>query len=366
MGGRKYSLESMGINLDKNFWAGKKVFLTGHTGFKGGWLALLLNHLDAKVFGYSLEPPTNPSFFDTTSLNNNLNYSFIGDILDKESLKQNIENFNPQVVIHLAAQSLVRESYINPEETFNTNIMGTLNVLECSRNLPELETILVITSDKCYENNSSGKPFKETHKLGGFDPYSSSKACAEILVNSYYKSFFMQKEIPVMTARAGNVIGGGDWAKDRLIPDVYRSILSNKSILLRYPKAVRPWQHVLEPVTGYLLLIEKRLKTINKNFPNAWNFGPDPESEKTVLWIVDELKKYHPNINYQIEDREDPHESNYLRLDSSQANKRISWIPKWNIERAIQETAIWFDYWMNGEEMATITKNQIIKYLNDS
>jgi CDP-glucose 4,6-dehydratase len=355
-------MENLEINSD--FWRDRSVFLTGHTGFKGGWLALLLSYLGAKVNGYALEPIQIPNLFNQINLKDIVRSSVFGDIKKYEILFESMKNSKPSVVIHMAAQSLVRKSYKLPIDTYVTNVIGTANVLEASRGISSVEAILNITSDKCYENFETQKPYAENDKLGGLDPYSSSKACAELVSSAYQNSFFNDTKISIATARAGNVIGGGDWAEDRLVPDFFRAHVSNEILHIRSPNAVRPWQHVLEPLTGYLMLIEK-LVTNGKDFSGAWNFGPNKSEEKTVLWMVNELEKLFPNTKWKFEnDDQKMHESNLLKLDASKANIKLGWNPRWSLNTALNMTAEWYRKSKENNLMQNFCIEQIKSYLS--
>ncbi len=360
----------MGVALPCiEFWKDRDVFVTGHTGFKGSWLIMLLKHLGANVFGYALEPDTDPNLFSMCALDNHVQ-STIGDIRDFEKLKNALISSNASIVIHLAAQPLVRKSYIQPQYTFETNLMGTVNILEAVKSAESVKSVVVVTTDKCYENTNSQQPYCETDRLGGYDPYSASKACAELITTTYRNSFFDIKSydkhgVAIATARAGNVIGGGDWAEDRLIPDIVRSISKNQNILIRYPDAIRPWQHVLAPLSGYLLLAEK-LFSDGMVYSGAWNFGPEEEDEKPVLWLVENLlEKINASISKVIIDREvNPHETGYLKLNSTKANENLNWNSKWNLEQALESIAEFVNYDGKDEEMFKMVKNQIVKYLS--
>ena len=283
------------MEINYNFWSGRSVFLTGHTGFKGGWLALWLTEMGAKVYGYSLDATTSPNFFKIVNLKDKIENSTIGDIRNLSDLIKSIKAAKPSIIFHMAAQAIVRKSYDDPIETYTTNVIGTVNILEAARKVDTVEAIINITTDKCYENKEWNRPYQETDRLGGFDPYSSSKACSELVTDAYRNSF-LKTEIKVATARAGNVIGGGDWAQDRLLPDFFRSITNNEVLHIRSPDAVRPWQHVLDPLSGYLILAEKLIKNGN-NFAGSWNFGPDESGSKTVMWILDRISKNSQMLN---------------------------------------------------------------------
>lgn len=353
----------MGI-VDKKFWTGKKVFITGHTGFKGSWLSMWLNSLGSTTKGYALNPIDSPSLFNTLNLKNDM-ISEIGDIRDFENLKKSILDFNPDILIHLAAQPLVRLSYNNPTETYETNVMGTLNVLEACRSSKNLRVILSITTDKCYENFEWDRGYKEEDKMGGSDPYSSSKGCCELLISSYRRSFFNSDNSPYLaSARAGNVIGGGDWSKDRLIPDILNSLQTNKDVFIRYPEAVRPWQHVIEPLSGYLVLCQALYKD-GKKYDQGWNFGPKYEDCKSVKWIITKIQEYYKDLKWSTPKKNYLHEAGFLKLDISKAQKLLNWKPKWNIETALNKIYEWHDNYVNHNDMRKITFEQIKNYSNN-
>jgi len=352
-------MENMVIN--SFFWKNRSVFLTGHTGFKGGWLALWLTNMGAKVNGYALDAKIMPNFFTETNLRERLTSSTIGDIKNFSTLKDAMSFAKPSIVINMAAQPLVRKSYEKPVETFKTNIFGTINLLEAARKIDTVEAIVNITTDKCYQNKEQLKPYIENDKLGGHDPYSSSKACAELVTAAYRDSFLRESGIKIATARAGNVIGGGDWATDRLIPDFLRTIDSGKKLFIRYPNAVRPWQHVLEPLSGYLMLAEK-LITSGDNFSEAWNFGPEENDSKPVSWILDFFSQKIPDVQWEIDRSVKPHEANLLLLDSSKAKSRLGWVPKWSLKRGLNKTIEWHQAWKEKELMSEVSVSQIKSY----
>lgn len=349
----------MEINL--GFWRDRSVFLTGHTGFKGGWMSMWLSKMGAKVHGYSLNASTTPNFFSATKLEERLSSSTIDDIQNYSSLKSAMSYAKPSVVIHMAAQPLVRQSYITPIETLKTNIIGTANLLEAAKKIACIEAIVNITTDKVYENNEQLKPYIESDKLGGYDPYSASKACAELITAAYRNSFLKESGIKIATVRAGNVIGGGDWATDRLIPDFLRAIDSGKKLIIRNPDAVRPWQHVLEPLSGYLLLVEK-LVTHGDSFAEAWNFGPQENDLKAVSWIIDNLSKKVPDIKWEVDKSTQPHEAKLLLLDSSKAKLKLGWLQKLPLEVAIDKTIKWHQAWKDNQLMAEFSISQINSY----
>jgi CDP-glucose 4,6-dehydratase len=347
--------------MRSDFWQERSVFLTGHTGFKGGWMALWLSHLGAKVYGYALSPPTTPNFFTETQLQACLAQSSLSDIRNLAALTQAMRQAQPSVIIHMAAQPLVRESYHAPVETYATNVMGTVNVLEAARQTKTVEAIVNITTDKCYHNQEWIWPYREADRLGGYDPYSSSKACAELVTTAYRNSFLAEAGIQLASVRAGNVIGGGDWAKDRLIPDFLRALDAGETLRVRSPNAIRPWQHVLEPVSGYLMLAEK-LVTDGAAYAEAWNFGPEEADAKPVSWIVDRLCHKIPGSRWELEGTPQPHEAGLLKLDSSKARSRLHWSPRWSLETALDQTIQWHQAWSQGQSMADVSIQQIEFY----
>ena len=361
------SLEVM--ELDNNFWKNKKVFLTGHTGFKGSWLSIWLNMLGAKVYGYSLTPPTNPSLYEIADVNKFVINTF-GDIRNLDNLKKSIIDADPDIVIHMAAQSLVRVSYESPVDTYSTNVMGVVNILEAVRSAENVRSVVVVTTDKCYENREWDWGYRENEAMGGYDPYSNSKGCAELVTASYRSSFFNPDEynnrhqVGIASARAGNVIGGGDWARDRLIPDLLHSVIENKTLLIRSPNAIRPWQHVMEPLSGYLLLAQK-LYSEGDKYSEAWNFGPNEIDAKPVNWIVNYLAEHwEGNFSWQNDKKPHPHEANYLKLDISKAKNRLGWTPRTNLEIALQLILDWFQAYQNKENMHQIIQKQIQFFTN--
>jgi CDP-glucose 4,6-dehydratase len=349
-------------------WQGRRVFLTGHTGFKGCWLALWLAKLGVQVRGYALDPATEPNMFDVAAVGNALD-EVRGDILDRTSLEASMTEFAPEVVFHLAAQSLVRRSYSDPLATFASNVMGTAHVLEAVRKTPTVRAVVSVTTDKCYENKEWVWPYREIDPLGGHDPYSSSKACAEMVCASYRSSFFPadrldQHHVALATARAGNVIGGGDWSPDRLVPDLIRGFLKNEPVLIRRPKAIRPWQHVLEPLHGYIHLAEKLLEQ-KAQFASAFNFGPGDDNAWPVERIATKVAKRWGKGAAWTQDR-DPgiHEAAQLRLDSSKARSELNWQSHLGIETALEWTVDWYRAWQDGQAMQDFTLAQIHRYEN--
>jgi CDP-glucose 4,6-dehydratase len=349
-----------------NRWSGRRVFLTGHTGFKGGWLALWLARKGAQVLGYALDPQSSPNLFNQASVGNAVQ-DVRGDILDRARLEAAIQSFAPETVFHLAAQPLVRRSYADPLGTYMTNVMGTAHVLEAARKTPSVRAIVCVTTDKCYENREWAWPYRETDALGGHDPYSSSKACAEIVSAAYRSSFFSVEaaagqRIALATARAGNVIGGGDWSEDRLIPDLIRGFHAGEAVRIRRPQAIRPWQHVLEPLHGYLLLAE-RLLDGDSAAPSAFNFGPRDEDAWTVEQIADFLAaKWSRGATWVREAESGVHEAAMLRLDASRARAELGWRPQLTIETALTWTVEWYRAWQKGADLLEETNNQIVAY----
>lgn len=356
--------------IDFQFWHNKRVFLTGHTGFKGSWLCLWLHHLGVNLTGYALEPPTKPSLFELANIDKLMN-STIGDIRDIEDLSKTMVAADPEIVIHMAAQPLVRESYNNPSETYAINVMGTVNLFEAVRCCKNVKAVINVTTDKCYENKEWIWGYRENEALGGYDPYSNSKACSELVTASYRDSFFNPKDyathgVGIASVRAGNVIGGGDWADDRLVPDIVRTILKGDKVSLRNPHAIRPWQYVLEPLSGYLMLAQ-RLYENGVEFSEAWNFGPNESDAKTVEWIVKRFSnQWGTSFEFNQDTGHNPHEANYLKLDSAKARNRLQWYPKWNIEQAIDRIVEWYKiYTRDGGDTRTICLQQIEDYLNN-
>ncbi|OPL13117.1 MAG: CDP-glucose 4,6-dehydratase [delta proteobacterium MLS_D] len=345
-----------------NYFHDKRVFVTGHTGFKGSWLSLWLHRLGAQVTGYSLTPPTEPSLYRLTGLHE-LVRSITGDVRNLELLEATLRDTAPEIVIHLAAQAIVLDSYADPVSTYSTNVMGTVNLLEAVRRMTGIKAVIVVTTDKCYENREWVWGYREDEPLGGHDPYSSSKASAELVSAAYRRSFFTDNpEGPSLaTVRAGNVIGGGDWAKDRLIPDCVRALTSGENILVRNPSAVRPWQHVLDPLSGYLNLA-KRLSTDGSAFAEAWNFGPDTDEARPVSWIVDRIAENISDFEWKQDTNFHPHETLYLKLDSSKARARLGWKPRWNLDTALDKTLEWYEAWRRGQDMRDVSLKQIAEY----
>lgn len=359
MGFRKRSVEG----LEVMFWSGRRVFLTGHTGFKGGWLSLLLQHAGATVYGYSLAPPTTPSLFEVARVREGME-SQEADIRDFATLSAAVKKFRPEVVIHMAAQPLVRRSYADPLETYTTNVIGTANVLEAVRHCDSVRSVVVITTDKVYENQEWCWPYRENDRLGGYDPYSNSKACAELVTSSFRNSFFHPKDhskhgVAIASTRAGNVIGGGDWAEDRLLPDIITAFLQDRTLKIRNPKSIRPWQFVLEPLRGYME-IAQRLIEVGPDFGGAWNFGPQAEDAKSVDWIVNEIAAgWGPDAKWELDVAAHPHEAQVLKLDWSRASQSLDWKPTFTLKQALKATVDWYKAWHRGEDMRVLTLSQI-------
>ena len=349
--------------VDRAFWKGKRVFVTGHTGFKGSWLSLWLEDMGAVVKGYSLEPYTEPSLFNVAKVSSGIE-SEIGNIRDYDKLKTSISSFSPDIILHLAAQPLVRDSYEDPLGTYETNVMGTANLLQASRELPNLKSIVIVTTDKCYENREWEWGYRENEAMGGYDPYSSSKGCAELVTTAFRRSFFQSTDVAIASARAGNVIGGGDWSKDRLIPDVLRSYNQGDQVIIRNPKATRPWQHVIEPLSGYLILAEE-LYNKGQAFAEPFNFGPRDEDCQSVESILNII-----NVNWadcpgwKLDDEANPHEARFLKLDISKAKEKLNWTPKWNLEATIKRIVDWNTAFNRQENMREHCINEIKSYSN--
>jgi CDP-glucose 4,6-dehydratase len=352
--------------LNPEFWKGRRVFVTGHTGFKGSWLCLWLNHLGAQVTGYALPPPSDPSLFEMARIADSVD-SHTGDVRDLAALEAALTAAQPEVVIHMAAQSLVRYSYDHPVETFATNVLGTVHLLDAVRRTPSVRAVVVVTSDKCYYNEEWVWGYREDSRLGGHDPYSGSKGCAELVVTAYQNSFFSADRHPgaavVGSARAGNVIGGGDWALDRLVPDILRSLLKGEPTLIRNPQATRPWQHVLEPLHGYLMLAE-RLHADGHQFSSGWNFGPPEESERTVGWIIERLYDlWRVDFEWQRDRNPGPPESTFLKLDASKARAHLGWRPKLDLDTTLQWIVDWTRRYQAGDDMRKVSLADIERFM---
>jgi len=351
--------------VNPQFWEGKRVFLTGHTGFKGSWLSLWLQSLGAQLYGFALKPPTSPALFDEANVAVSME-SMIGDIRDYSSVLSAMQACKPEIIIHMAAQPLVRYSYQAPVETYATNVMGSVHVLEAARQVGSAKAIINVTTDKCYENREWVWGYREDEPMGGHDPYSNSKGCSELVTSAYRRSFFRRSGIALASARAGNVIGGGDWAKDRLIPDCFSAWLKGQKVKIRYPKAIRPWQHVLESLSGYLLLAEK-LYTNGEQFAEAWNFGPNENDTASVEEAIKELASFWAGKAFwEIDGDDHPHEAGYLKLDSSKARTRLGWKPNWDLRTALMKTAQWYQaYQSQPEKIREKTLEQITDYMKD-
>jgi len=349
--------------IESGFWQGKRVYLTGHTGFKGSWLSLWLSSMGAIVKGYALNPPTSPSLFDVAHIADKID-SEIGDIRDLNQLRTSMVEFNPDIVIHMAAQPLVRLSYKEPLETYETNIMGTAKVLESARSCANLKSIVSVTTDKCYENKEWVWGYREDEPMGGHDPYSSSKGCAELVSSAYRRSFMQEQGVGLATARAGNVIGGGDWADDRLIPDILKAFEQNKPVVIRNPSSTRPWQHVLEPLSGYLVLAQALYESPT-SYAEGWNFGPHDEDVKPVDWILNHMVASWPGASWQLDQDAHPHEAGYLKLDVSKAKARLNWQPTWHLELTLEKIVKWRLSWLNKEDMQALCVQEINEYMRD-
>ncbi len=355
-----------GVEVNPAFWKDKRVLLTGHTGFKGSWLSLWLQAMGARIVGYALAPPTNPSLFEVAGVGKGMT-SITGDIRDLEHLRKVFAENRPEIVIHMAAQPLVRYSYVEPVETYSTNVMGTVNLLEAVRSMGSVKAVVNVTSDKCYENREWVWGYRENEAMGGYDPYSNSKGCAELVTSAYRNSYFHPEKykthgVAIASARAGNVIGGGDWAGDRLIPDIMRAITDGRPVDIRSPHATRPWQHVLEPLSGYLVLAQK-LYEEGATYAEGWNFGPNDEDAKPVQWIVERLiQAWGEGASWGLSDGEHPHEAHYLKLDCSKAKMRLDWHPRWHLEDALGAIIEWHRAHRDGKDMRELTLRQISKY----
>jgi CDP-glucose 4,6-dehydratase len=355
-----------GMEMNPEFWRGKRVLITGHTGFKGGWLSLWLQAMDAILVGYALNPPTNPSLFEVAEIGKGMN-SVIGDIRDLKKMLGVFAEHKPEIVIHMAAQPLVRYSYIEPVETYSTNVMGTVHLLEAVRSTSCVKAVVIITTDKCYENREWVWGYRENEAMGGFDPYSNSKGCAELVSSAYRSSFFNPNNyahhgVAVATVRAGNVIGGGDWAKDRLIPDVLASLEQGSKVNIRNPHAIRPWQHVMEPLRGYLMLAEN-LFVQGPSFGESWNFGPNEEDAKSVRWIVEQMAAlWGVDAKWQVDTGAHPHEANYLKLDISKARSLLDWHPALRLKESLALIIDWSKQRQAGANMRQLTLAQVLAY----
>ncbi|WP_026839823.1 CDP-glucose 4,6-dehydratase [Geobacter bremensis] len=353
--------------MNYKFFAGKRIFVTGHTGFKGSWLCMWLHLASAEVTGYALDPPTDPSLYNLCKVGELVN-SVVGDVRDSQKLAAAISAASPDIVIHMAAQPLVRDSYNIPVETYATNVMGTVNLLEAVRNCSTVKAVVNVTTDKCYENREWAWGYRENEPMGGYDPYSSSKGCAELVTAAYRNSFFNPKQyekhgVAIATARAGNVIGGGDWAAERLIPDCVCALLKGNDIVIRNPHAIRPWQHVLEPLSGYLLLAQN-LYQHGSHYASGWNFGPGEDDARPVEWIVQKMCAAWGNgAAYKLDGGVHPHEAHYLKLDCSKARGELGWQPKWNLQTAIDRIIDWTLAYRDKRPMREVCLAQIQDYI---
>jgi CDP-glucose 4,6-dehydratase len=355
-----------GLVVNSAFWRGKRVFVTGHTGFKGSWLSLWLTQLGANVTGYALAPITQPSLFEVAGVAKGMT-SYLADIRDYAKLESALKSAQPEIVIHMAAQPLVRYSYANPRETYETNVMGTVNLLDAIRQVGSVRSVVIVTSDKCYENREWVWGYRENEPMGGHDPYSNSKGCAELVTAAMRDSYFAPSAhakhgVGVASARAGNVIGGGDWSEDRLIPDIVRAIAGGKPVMIRNPNAIRPWQHVLEPLAGYLRLAEK-LYEHGPAFASGWNFGPSDDEAQTVSWIVERLtRRWGQGATWQQDSGEHPHEAHYLKLDSSKSRMQLGWKPRLDLEDTLAWLIDWYQAHASNADMREFTLQQISQY----
>lgn len=354
-------------SVDPSFWSGKRVFLTGHTGFKGGWLSLWLTSMGAKVTGYALAPNTAPNLFEVIKVAADLEQSHIADIRDLEKLQKAMLEAKPDIVIHMAAQPLVRYSYANPVETYATNVMGTVHVLESIRSMDCVRAAVIVTTDKCYENKEWAWGYRENEPMGGHDPYSNSKGCAELVTSAYRQSYFPPEKYPqhkvaIASARAGNVIGGGDWSEDRLIPDAIKAFEAKETLMIRNPLATRPWQHVLEPLSGYLVLAQA-LYQEGAKFDGGWNFGPRDEDARSVQEVINLLIKNWGSVACWTQDQsEQPHEAHSLKLDCSKARQYLNWVPRWSLEQATENITQWQQAFQGHLDMRLVSQQQIEAY----
>lgn len=348
--------------MNEFFWKNKKVFITGHTGFKGGWLSLWLQSLGSQVKGYALKPKESNSLFYCADVSQGIASEF-GDIRDYQKLKNSIDSFQPDIVFHLASQPIVRLSYVDPVETYSTNVMGAVHLFESIKNIKSVKAVINITSDKCYENKEWSWGYRENDRLGGYDPYSNSKGCSELVTDCYRKSFFngLSNHCAIASARAGNIIGGGDWSKDRVIPDAMLSFYRNKPLEIRSPKSIRPWQYILDALFGYLILAEK-LYEHQQEFAEAWNFGSNDNDAKSVDYLIEQLSRLWGQASWCVSEKEHPYEATYLKLDCSKAKKRLNWSPLFNLETSLSKTVSWYRSYFEQENIRQITLNEINAY----
>ena len=348
-------------SVNPNFWRDKRVLLTGHTGFKGSWMSLWLQSMGVELHGLALNPPTTPALFNEANVGTGM-LSTIGDIRDYSTVLKTMQSCRPDIVIHMAAQPLVRYSYQAPIETYATNVMGTVHVLEAACQVGTAKAIINVTTDKCYENREWVWGYREDEPMGGYDPYSNSKGCSELVTSAYRRSFCQQSGIALASARAGNVIGGGDWASDRLVPDILRSFENSQPVVIRNPNATRPWQHVLEPLSGYLMLAE-HLFSDGEIFAEGWNFGPNDEDARPVQWIVEHLVQiWGKGASWQQDGDAHPHEASYLKLDISKAKSKLGWAPCWNLPTALSQIIDWHTHWLSGANVQSKCLQQITDY----
>lgn len=352
--------------MNREFWRDKKVLVTGSTGFKGSWLSLWLQHLGSEVIGYALPPEACPNVFEVSDVAKGM-HSIQGDVRDFECLKKTIEIYEPEIIIHMAAKALVHYSYINPLETYSTNIMGTVNVLEAARMTKSVRVVIIVTSDKCYRNNEWLWGYRENEPMGGHDPYSSSKGCAELVTSAYRNSYFNKKEFErygtgIASVRAGNVIGGGDWSEDRLIPDIMKAFMKGRPVIIRSPDAIRPWQHVLEPLHGYLCLSEKLWEN-GPEFSSAWNFGPKDDDAKKVSWVIDKIAAlWGDGAQWDLDTNHHPYEARYLKLDSSKSRGLLGWSPKLDLGASLERVVEWYRKYSDNADMRHYTESEISLY----
>ena len=353
------------MTVDKGFWKSRRVLVTGHTGFKGSWLALWLAELGAEVHGFALAPATSPSLFAAARIDRRLASSILGDVRDVALLKRTVARTSPEVVFHLAAQALVRAAYADPVDAYATNVMGTVHVLEACRDSSSVGAIVNVTTDKCYENHEWPWGYRETDALGGRDPYASSKACSELVTAAYAKSYFSASKVGIATARAGNVIGGGDWAAERLVPDFFRAALKGAALELRHPDATRPWQHVLEPLGGYLRLAES-LHADHERYSSAWNFGPSEDDACSVGAVIEKLAGCVASAPPRVLTQGGPHEAGFLKLDSGKARSLLGWRPRWAVQYALERTANWYLLWSSGADAEALCLDDLALYQGET